>query len=160
MLTQSIEGVFRSFSVYSGFGSSCSCSSPSSSWNTGEARNSNYSSMAKASFMLAFMTTGYVQSYVAHHSSADSHTERAGVSICTTCKSIRHQSVERMLNIIVYCSALDYPRCTINSNRETDSGRICWSLSVFIAWNLLSMVSHFHGGRRPPLSTRRRALRV
>ncbi|EIW52938.1 uncharacterized protein TRAVEDRAFT_155754 [Trametes versicolor FP-101664 SS1] len=72
-------------------------------WNTGEARNSNYSSMAKALVMLAFMTTG------------------------------------EGWNQYMHDFALDYPRCTVNLNGETDCGSIYWSFTLFIAWNLLSM---------------------
>ncbi|CDO68509.1 hypothetical protein BN946_scf184998.g6 [Trametes cinnabarina] len=35
--------------------------------------------------------------------------------------------------------ALDYPRCTINANGDTDCGSVYWAFSLFIAWNLLSM---------------------
>ncbi len=38
-------------------------------------------------------------------------------------------------------SALDYPRCTITAAGETDCGSVYWSFVLFIAWNLLSMVS-------------------
>ena len=38
-------------------------------------------------------------------------------------------------------SALDYPRCTISAFGETDCGSVYWAFSLFIAWNLLSMVS-------------------
>ncbi|KAI8976389.1 Ion transport protein-domain-containing protein [Trametes punicea] len=35
--------------------------------------------------------------------------------------------------------ALDYPRCTISPNGDTDCGSIYWAFTLFIAWNLLSM---------------------
>ncbi|KZT03083.1 uncharacterized protein LAESUDRAFT_660488 [Laetiporus sulphureus 93-53] len=35
--------------------------------------------------------------------------------------------------------ALEYPRCTIQPNGETDCGSKGWAYSLFIAWNLLSM---------------------
>ncbi|KAI0331568.1 hypothetical protein GY45DRAFT_1248483 [Cubamyces sp. BRFM 1775] len=35
--------------------------------------------------------------------------------------------------------ALDYPRCTISPNGETDCGSTYWAFTLFIAWNLLSM---------------------
>ena len=40
------------------------------------------------------------------------------------------------------CSALEYPRCTQVSHGvyQTDCGSTAWAFSVFIAWNLLSMV--------------------
>ncbi|KAI0776961.1 Ion transport protein-domain-containing protein [Trametes elegans] len=72
-------------------------------WNTGETRNMNYSSMAKALVMLAFMTTG------------------------------------EGWNEYMHDFALDYPRCTIQDNGDTDCGSVYWSFTLFIAWNLLSM---------------------
>ncbi len=42
-------------------------------------------------------------------------------------------------------SAISYPRCTISSleKNETDCGSLGWSYTLFIAWNILSMVCSF-----------------
>lgn len=44
------------------------------------------------------------------------------------------------------CSTLAYPRCTRVSNGvyQTDCGSTAWAFSMFIAWNLLSMVRAMH----------------
>lgn len=40
------------------------------------------------------------------------------------------------------CSTLEYPRCSQVSSGvyQTDCGSTAWAFSMFIAWNLLSMV--------------------
>jgi hypothetical protein len=43
------------------------------------------------------------------------------------------------LSILNCLSTLEYPLCT--DDGETDCGSAGWSFSLFIAWNLLSMVS-------------------
>lgn len=42
-------------------------------------------------------------------------------------------------------STLDYPRCTKASATDLDSdcGSVGWAFTLFIAWNLLSMVCAF-----------------
>lgn len=44
------------------------------------------------------------------------------------------------------CSTLAYPRCTQVSDGvyQTDCGSTAWAFSMFIAWNLLSMVRAMH----------------
>lgn len=37
-------------------------------------------------------------------------------------------------------SALEYPRCTILANGDSDCGSTAWAFTLFIAWNVLSMV--------------------
>ena len=48
--------------------------------------------------------------------------------------------VRRLMDFFVF-SDLIYPRCTEGS--ETDCGSSSWAFSLFIAWNLLSMVCAF-----------------
>lgn len=45
----------------------------------------------------------------------------------------------------IICSALEYPRCTDTDTIHTDSdcGSEGWSFTLFIAWNLLSMVGPY-----------------
>lgn len=45
--------------------------------------------------------------------------------------------------IVNKSSAIVYPRCTNTSSSESESdcGSIGWAFTLFIAWNLLSMVS-------------------
>ncbi|KAH9840560.1 Ion transport protein-domain-containing protein [Rhodofomes roseus] len=40
--------------------------------------------------------------------------------------------------------ALEYPRCTVLPNGDSDCGSAGWAFTLFIAWNLLSMASTFH----------------
>lgn len=42
-------------------------------------------------------------------------------------------------SVLMCLSTLEYPLCT--NEGETDCGSAAWSFSLFIAWNLLSMVS-------------------
>lgn len=72
-------------------------------WNSAETRNENYTTMAKALVMLAFMTTG------------------------------------EGWNQYMHDFALEYPRCTILANGDSDCGSEGWAFTLFIAWNLLSM---------------------
>lgn len=39
-------------------------------------------------------------------------------------------------------STINYPRCTISSlgEHESDCGSVGWAYTLFIAWNILSMV--------------------
>ena len=63
-------------------------------WNTGENRNQNYSSMANALVMLAFMTTGWVISSWCHDWLAHLPVEKDGMSTCTTCECSRLMSFQ------------------------------------------------------------------
>jgi hypothetical protein len=42
-------------------------------------------------------------------------------------------------------STIKYPRCTISSldEHESDCGSVGWAYTLFIAWNILSMVRLF-----------------
>lgn len=64
---------------------------------------------------------------------------------------------EYMLNfalMLPHYSATQYPHCTESSahHSDTDCGSTAWAFSLFIAWNILSMVSlgmrHFVLGRQ------------
>lgn len=47
-----------------------------------------------------------------------------------------------LLSLILYISSLSYPRCTHStpSDPDSDCGSTGWAFTLFIAWNLLSMV--------------------
>ena len=112
-------------------------------WNTAESRNQNYSAMSKALVMLAFMTSGYVLlgcSRVARFL-PEFAAVKAGINTCTTSKYSLLQSFLSLSNQAR--STITYPRCTDSSPAEQDSdcGSVGWAYTLFIAWNILSMVS-------------------
>jgi hypothetical protein len=111
-------------------------------WNTAETRSRNYSTMGSALVMLAFMSTGYGSFGDAIFSNLQLSPSlgKAGINICTTSEYYIISFISHGSN---YCSAIVYPRCTNSSsatNSESDCGSIGWAFTLFIAWNLLSMV--------------------
>lgn len=44
--------------------------------------------------------------------------------------------------VLILRSAIVYPRCTnsLTPNSDSDCGSVGWAFTLFIAWNLLSMV--------------------
>lgn len=67
------------------------------------------------------------------------YSARVGTSTCTICKSCSSQLFPPVTDSDLH-SALEYPRCTILPNGETDCGSRAWAFTLFIAWNVLSMV--------------------
>ena len=70
--------------------------------------------------------------------------ERVGINTCMICAFflIDYLHVRQPMAFFRFgFSDLIYPRCTEGS--ETDCGSTGWAFSLFIAWNLLSMVCAF-----------------
>lgn len=67
---------------------------------------------------------------------------RVGMSTCTTSES-NDGTVPALIDN--FSSTLVYPRCTPSSvfEKDSDCGSAGWAFALFIAWNLLSMVSSF-----------------
>ena len=109
-------------------------------WASGESRNQNYSSMPNALLMLAFMTTGCVGSSLQAKWILILRTERGGTNTCMTSECPSRASCMPLLTI--GSSAIVYPKCTNSSgfNTDSDCGSVGWAFTLFIAWNLLSMV--------------------
>jgi len=74
----------------------------------------------------------------------DHNIARAGISICTT-SMFYFITASLVLRVYGFLSDLTYPRCTnsLVDKAESDCGSTAWAFGLFIAWNLLSMVSSF-----------------
>jgi voltage-dependent calcium channel len=118
-------------------------------WGVAENHNQNYSTMGKALVMLAFMTSGYVllrvyAEYV--HFAPDGHfSVKVGINTCTICEQILFcHGPPVFVLLTVLCSTHTYPRCTNSipnvANSDSDCGSTGWAYTLFIAWNILSMV--------------------
>jgi hypothetical protein len=74
------------------------------------------------------------------------HDYRRGVE-SVHARLVSHDRVCPWIDANTYFSAVSYPRCTNSSALDPDSdcGSIGWSFTLFIAWNLLSMVRFRNG---------------
>lgn len=111
-------------------------------WGSGETQDQNYRSMASALVMLAFMSTGYVPSFVLTRSRLTEEQRRMESIHARLVRLL--QSARLAINFRVH-SMLSYPRCTnpTKDDPDSDCGSVGWAFLLFISWNLLSMVRFY-----------------
>lgn len=113
-------------------------------WESAETHNENYTSLGRALVMLAFMSTGYgFYTHIVFQSADTVLAAKGGISTCTTSECDKVACASSFIYGVT--STVAYPRCTNSSPEDPDSdcGSPGWAYFLFIAWNVLSMVSHY-----------------